>query len=136
MVCQPKPVFLESMIMSSYTNELVLTPLPCGRKFKIVKEFTYAVGSKDSLDRITVPVGFITDLASIPRIFWRAVPVLGRHIKAAVLHDYLYAKSCRTRKGCDMIFLEAMKVSGVKRPWVLYRPVRMFGGRAWKNARS
>ena len=63
---------------------------------------------------VTVPAGFVTDLASIPRIARLAIPKNGRHRKAAVIHDYL----CRlglnfSRRLADRIFLEAMKVCGV-----------------------
>ena len=45
---------------------------------------------------ITVPAGFISDGASIPRWAWRAIghPFDARWIRSALLHDYL----CRTRK--------------------------------------
>lgn len=39
---------------------------------------------------ITVPAGFTTDLASVPRIFWSMLPRDGgKHRVAAVVHDYL-----------------------------------------------
>jgi len=68
--------------------------------------------------RVVVPVGFKTDLASIPRVpFLRSMfMVNGLHRAAAIIHDYL----CRlgmgfSRKTADKIFLEAMKVSKVPR---------------------
>lgn len=68
---------------------------------------------------VTIATGFETDLASIPRFppflrFWLLKN--GRHRPAAVVHDYL----CRLgkefpRRIADKIFLEAMKLVGVKR---------------------
>lgn len=60
---------------------------------------------------ITVPEGFITDLASVPR-----VPVVyllwgNRAHREAVLHDYLYkidAVPNLTRDRCDWLFKQAM----------------------------
>jgi len=39
---------------------------------------------------ITVPAGFDTDYASIPRIFWPIYPPDGEYAPAAILHDFLY----------------------------------------------
>jgi hypothetical protein len=64
---------------------------------------------------IHVPAGFVTDFASIPRIFRWLHPVNARHRKAAVIHDYLCRKPGFIRKVADKIFLEAMKLSGVAR---------------------
>jgi hypothetical protein len=60
--------------------------------------------------------GFETDLASIPTWVprWLADPT-GRHRGAAIVHDFLVRQPGFDRKKADEIFLEAMKVEGVKR---------------------
>lgn len=77
---------------------------------------------------VKVPAGFITDLASIPRIARFLFVKNGRHRAAAIVHDYL----CRLKLGfsrvtADKIFLEAMKLCGV--PWLrrklMYSAVRI-----------
>lgn len=82
---------------------------------------------------IEVPSGFLTDLASIPRVFWPLVPVNGRHRAAAILHDYLYVTQPCTRAEADALFLDAMRAGGVR--WsqrqVMYAAVRVGGGLAW-----
>jgi hypothetical protein len=40
-------------------------------------------------DVLTVPAGFQTDLASVPRLFWALLPPQGAYERAAVLHDWL-----------------------------------------------
>ena len=82
---------------------------------------------------ITVPAGFETDYASVPRFFWRIVPPGGRYADAAVIHDYLYKKKIGTRKEADRIFMLAMKGVGVglRQRALMYRAVRMFGARGW-----
>jgi len=40
--------------------------------------------------RVTVPAGFVTDLASVPRLLWAIVPRDGLYNGAAVVHDFLY----------------------------------------------
>ncbi len=50
--------------MSSFTSLLKVSPLPDGRNWKLLKKFTYHLGSKYSRHWIKVPKGFITDFAS------------------------------------------------------------------------
>ncbi|EEN1039761.1 TPA: DUF1353 domain-containing protein [Salmonella enterica] len=78
----------------------------------------------DNSDVISVPAGFVTDLATVSRIFWTLLPPDGKYAKAAIIHDYLYDNALRTKKEADKIFLD-----GVPR-WkrtVMYQAVRMFG---------
>lgn len=83
-------------------------------------------------ERIEVPAGFVTDLASVPRLIV-AYSIFGGHASwEAVVHDYLY----RTRldlseRLCDDVFLEAM-ISDGEPAWrrqLMYRAVRWFGRR-------
>ena len=88
-------------------------------------------------DEFIVPRGFVTDLASIPRFFWRVIPPFGLHSTPAIIHDYLYRQQPDgvSRKEADEVFLDAMQVFGVPK-WrrnVMYRTVRTFGGRPWKK---
>ncbi len=84
---------------------------------------------------ITVPAGFITDLASIPRLLHPLIPVNGRHRAAAIVHDYLYATQTLTRAECDAVFLEAMEACGVRwtQRWAMYSAVRAGGWVAWRQ---
>ncbi len=121
--------------MSSFTTPLVVSPMPDGRKWRLVKPFVYHVGSEHSRDIIKVKAGFITDFASIPWIFWSWLPSWGKYGKAAVLHDHCYQTQCKTRKEADDIFLEAMIVSGTKK-WkakLMHKGVRWFGWLAYRR---
>jgi hypothetical protein len=69
---------------------------------------------------IIVPESFVTDFASIPRIFRALHPVNGRHREASIVHDFLVREDDFDRRLADRIFLEAMKVSGVK-AWRRYQ---------------
>lgn len=53
------------------------------------RDLTYQTGTNLS-EIITVPAGFVTDLTSVPRVFWSFVPPDGPWVKAAVIHDFLY----------------------------------------------
>lgn len=65
--------------------------------------------------RITVPAGYRTDFASVPRFFHRVVSPVGRHGKAAIVHDWLCDESPKTTDYRDAanIFDEAMEALGV-----------------------
>ncbi|EGY4506765.1 DUF1353 domain-containing protein [Salmonella enterica] len=83
----------------------------------------------DNSDVISVPAGFVTDLATVSRIFWTLLPPDGKYAKAAIIHDYLYDNALRTKKEADKIFLDGMTVLGVPK-WkrtVMYWAVRLFG---------
>ena len=90
----------------------------------------------DILGWIEVPVGFETDLASVPRvpIVWEAWGA--RCHRESVVHDYLYRFDSwpqATKDEADRVFLEAMKSRGVKW-WIrqgMYSGVKWFGGRAF-----
>lgn len=84
---------------------------------------------------VEVPEGFVTDLASIPRLFWQVLRPEGRYAYAAVVHDYLYWKQTRPRAEADQIFRIAMEDSKVDPKLVdkVYRAVRTFGQAAWDN---
>ena len=48
-------------------------------------DFTVTLGGRSW----TVPAGYRTDLATVPRIFWWAIPPTGAYEIAAVLHDWM-----------------------------------------------
>lgn len=91
---------------------------------------------------ITVPAGFISDGASIPRPLWAILPTTGPYLTPAFFHDYLirmWRRSrdtfddphplAQTRKACDDFLLAAMIEVGVGAwtRWIIYQGVR-FGG--------
>jgi hypothetical protein len=119
--------------MSRFTKILVVSPLADGKTWYLREEFGYDVGHEGSDDSIHVPVGFLTDFASVPRLLWWLLPCWGRYGNAAVIHDFLYWEQSRTRKESDRVFLEAMGVLRVG--WLvryaLFSAVRMFGWWAW-----
>lgn len=104
------------------------------RCFELTSDFRY-LSSKGT---ITVPAGFITDGASIPRIFWSILSPFGKYFSAAVIHDYLYSVNNTefNRKESDLIFKEAMFNIGIG--WIqretIFRAVRMFGMFSFKAA--
>lgn len=99
------------------------------RLWKVVQPFRFQ-GSRC----IEVPVGFITDFASVPRIFWNLFSPTGSHMNSALVHDALYDSKILTRKESDLSFLEAMKAAGVGliTRSLVFAAVRAGGWAAWK----
>jgi hypothetical protein len=86
-------------------------------------------------EQIWVPVGFITDFASVPRIVGAWLLYGGKGKKAAVIHDWLYSSQMVRRSVADAIFEEALKVSQYK-DWEvagMYAGVRLGGWVAWNK---
>lgn len=79
--------------------------------------------------------GFRTDLASIPRIFWRVIghPASGDVVAASVLHDALYRVQVTTRAEADERLYRAMLARGANRAkaWAVWLGVRTGGWVAW-----
>jgi hypothetical protein len=86
---------------------------------------------------IEVPAGFLSDGASVPRVFWTILSPFGDYFGAALIHDFLYSPhNLRFSRGaCDLIFLTAMKDAGVPfvRRRVIYRAVRLGGWASFKG---
>ncbi len=55
----------------------------------------------------SVPQGFISDGATVPRILWPIFPPIGRYLKATLVHDYYLTKGLN-RKDCDDRFRECL----------------------------
>ena len=86
----------------------------------------------------TVPVGFMSDGASVPSFLWRLLspkidPVT---LAPSIAHDWLYTQAKRrdlTRLECDRWYYGALILRGYPR-WkarLTYLGVRFFGWRHW-----
>ena len=76
-----------------------------------------------------VPAGFVTDLASIPRlplVYWL---MGGKANESSVVHDWLYSSKQVSRYMADCVLVEASAVIGVSwwRRVLLFAGVRLFG---------
>lgn len=107
-------------------------------------------------DTWIVPIGFETDLASVPRIIQWLLPHDGPYAPAAVVHDWLYRTrplassfsgplvSCVvptqgytkiTRKDADGVLRRIMRELGVSwwKRTLIYSSVRVFGRYRWNR---
>lgn len=82
---------------------------------------------------VIVPKGFVTDFASIPRVFWTLLRPDGNYAHAAIVHDFLYWDQSTSRQTADSIFKFAMQDLKIAPMQVtaLYDAVRLFGEASW-----
>jgi hypothetical protein len=85
---------------------------------------------------ITVPVGFLTDFASVPRIPVAFLLMGNCAQEAAVIHDWLYSTHETTREQADAVFWEACLVLGLYewRANLMHWGVRIGGAGPWEAA--
>ena len=103
----------------------------------------------NKLAEVIVPKGYITDLASVPRMCWAFIAPFDV-ARAAVIHDILYERVNAVRADiskkdfeecrliADKVFLQGMEATEplVKswKKWSAYYAVRMFGRFAIKSS--
>lgn len=108
-------------------------PFADGRTWILKQPLIYRIGvSKDS---VVIPVGFVTDMASIPPALQSIIQQNGPYQLPAVVHDYLYWRQECTRAQSDQILLLAMiehRVSNTHRT-AIYDAVRAAGQFAWAD---
>lgn len=115
-----------------------------GDSYVTTRDLVFWTGCQDDLDLplevrcttcYTVPAGFSSDGASIPRLLWWLIghPFESRFAAAAFLHDRLYGTHEVTRAEADRIFLEALRVLGAAewRCRLMYAGVRVGGWGAY-----
>ena len=119
-----------------------------GRIWKLNSSVMYlceeAIAEQPAGVVITVPKGFVTDFASVPKLFWNIVAPTGKHSFAAIVHDWLYyqgkvadGKPC-TKAFADLVFREAMREAGINRVrrQIMYLAVKWFGNGVWDTRRE
>jgi hypothetical protein len=92
-------------------------------EFALVEELFYA-GRNETF---TVPAGFRTDFASVPRPFVWLLPRYGLYSRSAILHDYLWRYDIVSRRDADGLFRRSMRELGVSVPrrWIMWAAVRL-----------
>lgn len=87
----------------------------------------------------TVPRGFVTDGASIPRPLW---PLIGTPfdpdlLPGAIVHDWMYRFGAWSRAEADHRLRQHLRQwsVGVVRAWLVWASVRLFGWRYWMIVR-
>lgn len=105
------------------------------RMYYLDKEIRWSPGPGEEGPSVVVPAGFVTDLASIPRVFWSLLPTDGVYTFPAIVHDYLYWTQESTRETADNVFRHGMNDMKVPKATTqaIYMAVRVGGGSAWSE---
>lgn len=114
----------------TFHNSPKLQPIGNGDEWELCDPFTVRIDTDDGDDSLTltVPSGFSTDLASVPRLPGAYLVFNGKGRRSAILHDYLYSEHY-PRKWADQVFLAAMMNEvGIFSRRLMYWAVRLGGG--------
>lgn len=98
--------------------------------WRVMDSFIFYLGAEESGEWVCVPAGYLTDGASVPRLFWNIIPPWGAYGQSAVVHDIVCEYLSITRDGvpkpvtraeCDGILDQAMAALEV--PWLTRKAI-------------
>lgn len=87
-------------------------------------------------EMVVIPIGFVTDFASVPKFLWSFIGPVGHYNMASVIHDYFYTYKNKSRKFADYEFLNWMNFQSPNRKIrnkLMYWGVRLFGAKRYKE---
>ena len=99
--------------------------------FQLLADFTY---QSDVAGLVTVPAGFVTDLASLPQAVLSLFGEIAQ--EPSIPHDFAYSTGTMTRAHADSMLYEACILTGVP-AWkakLIYAGVRIGGASHWTPA--
>lgn len=116
----------EGVLVMPFTGGDVVVRQLNSRWWATVDPIEYA----GAWENFTVPAGFRTDFASVPRPFVWLLPTYGDYTKAAILHDFMLKQAGVARHDADGLFRRSMRELGVPlvQRWMMWGAVRL-GGR-------
>lgn len=102
-----------------------------GTLLRTLEPVSFSINGKE----YTVPVGFISDGMSIPRLYWRFLspPINGVTLVPSIIHDWLYKNHICTRREADIWYYHALRFNGYPR-WkagLVFIGVRIGGYPHW-----
>ena len=119
--------------MNRYPSPLQVELQPDRETWRLLAPFSYLAPGHGL---ITIPAGFETDFASVPR--WPLTfALLGQYgHAAAVIHDWLYRAGTLSRADADRVFLNALRSSGIARwrAWLMFAGARIGGANRYNQA--
>jgi len=119
-----------------FTTRLKIEAIPGENTYVLIAPLIY-ISIKGK--KITVPLGFETDFASVPAFAKCYIDDNDFKIRSpAVMHDFLYTAQTRylcTRIKADTLFREALIEQGMRKSkaWFIYYLLRWFGGSCYEN---
>lgn len=133
--------FPNALILAAFSSEKLASLGVKRALYELQQDFVYV---SPAFGTITVPKGYVTDFASVPRFAWVYLspedPVI---LFASVIHDYGYTLKgdlgrgdnlVLSRKAFDTILREIMEYCGARRSQAafVYWLLRSFGWSHWK----
>lgn len=99
-----------------------LKTIPGTYKWQVAEDYLVTVRGREFM----IPSGFITDIASVPRLLQGLFPAAGKYRECAVLHDFLLSMKW-PREFCDAMFFYMMVDNGIPRRYAvpMFIAVRM-----------
>ena len=112
-----------------FLSALRMSPYFGCKNWCLIEEFKFEY--EDII--FTIPKGFITDGASVPKIFWNILSPWGIYSPAAVAHDWLYYSQTTTKDFADDMLMAGMKKLGTSALEcnIIYGAVNKAGQSAW-----
>ena len=129
------------MKVLGFEGDLVLV-YKKGAKWRVYEPLVCHYDMGDGKETLIVPSDFVTDLASIPRIFTWLVPRVGEWNKPAVVHDWIYAHKGEmpsgkvfSRREADLLFWSALRERRVRRTraFLMFAAVTLGGWIVWRK---
>jgi hypothetical protein len=108
-----------------YGGRVVVESLDA-RRWRLARPLRYT-GARDTY---TVPMAYVTDFATVPRVAVWLIPVFGKYTRASILHDWLLTDGIPSglvsSVDADGIFRRAMRELDVPpvRRWLMWTGVR------------
>lgn len=136
MIAEAQAIVVDTAAVHMWPIPLVCEYLD-GHEWRLRFDFRFESPAPDIFPSVTLPAGFTTDFASIPRLAWRYMPPTDHRIgKIGVVHDWYYRNPAIAiqRKHADLALRAGMEALGANRfdRWAVYAAVRVGGGGAFK----
>ena len=132
-------VLLGALMVSSCTITRPTVTQIVGKPAVFMVAHPLKYTTQDGKHEIIVPMGFLTDLASIPRYLWWWQAPHEKTMAPAMLHDYLYWEQPYTKDEADAVMYQAMLDVGMSHGQAnkIYLGVRMpEAQKAWDENRD
>lgn len=103
------------------------------KQWQLTRPLFYVTANNRS---VVVPVGYRTDLASVPRPVWWLIPRDDEFARRpSVIHDFIYTHGTAkfTKAEADQVFYDALLEEGMPKPlaWLMFAAVRIGGRGNW-----
>lgn len=128
-------------MIKTIPEHLILVDLSSGPDdilFELYCDVDLEFSFRNKLYKVTIPKGFRTNFASVPKKFRNVISNVSMFNKCYLLHDYIYSKDCLlsfSKSDADVMLrrnLEDFGMDFVDR-WTVYFSVKYFAKKHWKS---